>query len=282
METLTWIDPDGNQYPLTVASDRLVRGRVQGRIAPPVEMTEERVPEQPGARLRQVVNGVREVAVPFGFWGESPAELLVHKRTLTVAMDPTRGEGRLRSEADDGTQRDLPCRYAGGLELIEDHPLRQPAVLVFRAHQPYWLDVNVQSNTFTTGQTATFFPFFPLRLSGSEVFAGTTIVNDGDVETWPVWDITGPGSELRLVNVTTGRRLELATVLGVGGQVTIDTRPFVKTVTLDDGTNLFGDLSYDSDLWPLVRGPNAIRIEMVGATADSQVQLTWQRRWLTA
>jgi hypothetical protein len=142
-------------------------------------------------------------------------------------------------------------------------------------------------NTTTTVLTSTtlyksgsFFPFFPLTLLNSSLFASVTAQNDGDVDAWPIWTIEGPGSSILLRNQTTGKVLSLPSVtLTAGQQVQIDTRPNRRSVTVL-GVNGFSSLSSDSNLWPLVSGANGISIEMGGTGADSRVTLRFTERYL--
>lgn len=281
-EIVTWIDPDGVETllrPLWALS---------GRMAPPVKFEEESVPGQAGSRLRDVHHGPRDYTMPLRIDGVDAADLRTKIRELTLAMDPTRGPGRIRVQSPIGDTRELNCRYAAGLELDEtlgdtSTDVYQYAPTVFRAFDPYWYATSDVSQLFTAGAPATFFPFFPLRLVSSEVFADATVNNGGDVEAWPVWTITGPGSALVLRNLTTGKLLSLSTWLSAGGEtLTIDTRPGIKTVTGDDGTNLFTTLTADSSLFPLARGDNLIRAELIGSNAASSVQLAFKPRYLTA
>lgn len=276
-ETITWIDADGTSTVLTTFLP------VSGRHMPPIAFEEEGVPEQPGLRLRAVRHREREFVIGVLFREGSDAELREAIRDLVAKMDPTRGDGIIRVTAPGGDQREIVCRYAAGLELDEQPAWRsQKAPVVFKAHDPYWRATSDTQQPFELGDTATFFPFFPLRLTSSEIFADATVTNLGDVDAWPVWTITGPGSAITLRNLTTGKQLTLSVTLGAGESVVIDTRPGAKTVVRDDGTNEFPELSSASSLWPLQRGANGVRVEMTSATTDSLVLLAWRPRYLGA
>jgi hypothetical protein len=280
-ETTVWIDADGGSTTLDVEWD------TSGRFMPPIAFEDHGVPGQPGLRLDSVRHRDREFVLPIWLDASSESALRTAMRDLVAKMDPTRGDGKIRVTSPTGDQREITCRVASGLELSErlgstSGPTVQRAVVVFRAHDPYWTDTSDIIDTYTTGQPATFFPLFPLRLTSSEIFAAATVNNDGDVEAWPRWQITGPGSAFALRNLTTGKLLQLTTGLGGGETATIDTRPGAKTVVKNDGTNLFPDLSSDTSLWPLARGSNSIQVEMPGATSASEVRLTWRRRYLSA
>lgn len=278
-EIFEWIDPDGTTTELDVEWD------VDGRFMPPSRRVEEEVPLQAGSRVRSVRHGPRDLRMLCWFEAATEEALRTQLRALIRTMDPTRGDGRLRITAPAGDQRELTCRYVAGLEMPEQlgdtaGPGLQRAAVVLRATDPFWYDVATTSATYETGTPATFFPFFPLRLSASEVFADATLDNGGDVETWPVWTIVGPGSEIVLRNLTTGKALTLDHTLADGESVTIDTRPGSKTVLDQDGVSRFSSLTASSSLWPLERGSNSIRVEVTGATAATAVTVAFKKRYL--
>lgn len=306
-ETLSWIDADGDETQLDGSDGATVLTAVAGRFMPPFQMVEDEIPFQPGARLRRVKTKVREVVLPMIFRGVDEADLREVMRAWAVRFSPDRGPGVLRAtgpvigtdiaelfldEAPVITDplvetRDLNCIYTGGLEAVED--LRgtkgltwQKVVAVFRAHDPYWYDADDTTALFELPPAVPFFPFFPLTLSSSEVVATVTLTNDGDVEAWPVWTITGPCAEgFKLRNVTTGDVTTVEAEIFDGQTVEIDTRPGYKTVTRYDGANLFGYLSDDSSLWPLAVGDNEIRVEVTEASHDTNAVIAYKRRFYT-
>lgn len=276
VETITWIDPDGDQLELTD-----LKG-ITGRGLPPVDFQDLVVPLQPGSAFRSVRDQRRDLVIPVLCDGSSKIDYREQLRTIARRLHPSSTSGVLQVATIDGTTRELDAWYVDGFQWIEEHPDWMTPSLLFRAVDPYWRDVDWAQTDYVTGTAATFFPFFPLSLSSSEVFAADSVDNGGDVESWPMWMVTGPGSGLVLRNLTTGELLALTATLGAGESVTIDTTPGVKTVTKNDGTNLFSGLSSDSSLWSLAPGSNSIQIELTSATSASVVSLRWRRRWLTA
>lgn len=278
-EVVQWIDPDGTTTTLPVDWN------VLGRGLPPVVFEEDQVPGRAGSRVRAVRHGTRELTLPLRITAATRSQLWTTLRDLALAFDPTRGDGRVRFTTEVGDQREVVCRYRQGFELVErlgdtSAPLLQRAPVTFRVFDTYWQAVADTSESFALDAGGAFFPFFPLRLSSSEVYATGSINNVGDVETWPVWTITGPGAAIVLRNQTTGKSLTLDTTLGAGETVVIDTREGVKTVTSGDGTNLFTDLASTSSLWSLRRGVNAVQIEMSAATSSSLVTIAHRPRYL--
>lgn len=286
-EVLTWVQPDGELITLTPSATLEVGWDMQGRYMPPVEFIEDDIPGQDGSRLREVRVRPREVALPIDVLTPDTATLRVQMRALMRAFFPQRGEGRLRVLSADGTTRELWCRYRQGLELSEAFEAglgAQRTVVVLRAADPFWHDLTPTSLTFTSSAPVNFLgdPFLPVKLSSDSILGEQTVTNDGDVLAWPTWTVKGPATSVMLTNVTTGEVLDLPVALTAAQSVTIDTRPLIKTVKRDDGTNLFGSLTDVSSLWAIgADGPTTIRIAVAGSTAETFVTLTYVRRWLS-
>ncbi len=281
-ETFVWVDPDSNETTLRVEH------QTQGRFAPPSRFVADVSPMQPGSVVRNIRHESRRVVVPVIIEGTDPADLRSNIRDLNFALDPNRGKGTLKVTGPGGTQRITYAYLEDGMGLDESLDSTvgrtwQRASLQFFCEEPYWLDASPTSSTIEYNTTtATFFPFFPLRLLSSSVFGSTTIDNDGDVATWPRWTITGPGTAIYLKNLTTGKTLALDVTLAANESVVIDTTPGVRTITKNDGSSLFANQEADSILWPLARGSNSVQLEMSSADVGSSIAFTYERRWISA
>lgn len=280
-EYTVWIDPDGSMMPLAP------EWRAAGRFAPPTVREEDDVPGEPGSRLRAIKHAPREFSLALWIEDTDPAALRRQMRDLVFRMDPVRGDGRIRVSSPAGDQREIHCRVVGGLEMSEvlgetSADTVQRAVATFRAVDPYWYWVSDLVTEFEAGDPPSFFPIFPLRLASSEVFVDASVDNPGDVEAWPVWRITGPGTGLVLRNLSTGEVFDADITLASGERVVIDTRPGAKTITRSDGTNLWTEVDEMSWMWALQRGTTLLRIEMTGTTPGvSKARLEFRPRLLT-
>ena len=280
-ETVVWIDSSGLTLPIRV------EWNVSGRFAPRAEIVEAEVPGVPGSRVREVRHVTKQFTLPVWITADDEVALRTVTRELVKRMDPLRGPGKIRVTAPGGDQREITCLVSSGLDMVEalgstSAPTLQRTPLVFRAHDPYWAELAPTNLAFDSGEAVSFFPFFPLRLSSSEIFSDGTADNVGDVDTWPVWTIRGPAEDITLRNVTTGKYLTLNVSLLTGESVVIDTRPGRKSVTHSSGANLFRNLSSLSSMWPLLPGANAVRVEMTGSTPEvSQVLLSWLPLYLS-
>lgn len=282
-ETVKWIAPDGLVYTLNVPWD------VQDRYMPPIQFQSDPVPGQPGEYFREVEFGVHEFVLPFDVIGTSEADLRSQIRVAMSALNPKRGVGKLRVTSPIGDEREINCRVSAGLGLSEalgEHsgPTWQRFPASFIAHDPFWYDVSPTTKNFTITSTPNFFPLFPVRLVASQIVAYETVTNTGDEEAWPIWTITGPGSVVKLSNLTTGKVIYFPNLSLTSGQrMYIDTRPGYKTVTYDDGSSAYTSMSTSplSELWSLDLGANVIQLEMSGSTVASSLSMQYTRRYLS-
>lgn len=283
-ELSQWIDADGNATTLDVD------WQASGRFMPAVAFETTGVPGQPGEYFRAARHAVHEFTIRVTLSASTEPLLRTAQRNLVAAMNPVRGDGTLRVTSPLGDVRDIACRYSDGLGMDEkpgnSGPTMQQCDVTFKAFDPYWKDSSDTTHTYVIGAVPTFFPIFPLRLTASEIAVDDVAVNNGDVETWPVWQIAGPGSAITLRNLTTGEYLTFSGVtLNTGEVLTIDTRPTgsnPKTVTRGDGTSFYSSLTAISSLWSLVVGSNAIRLEMGSAIAGtSYLQINYRQRYLS-
>lgn len=279
-----FIDHKGVQRSLTEGNYVVLKGMV-GRYMPPIEYVEDEVPFESGSELRQVKVKTREVDIPLLIKAESEVELRQRVRQTLRMVNPLHADGKLLIEAPDKSQRELSCRYVTGLEGDEgtdNKGLRwMRVVLVFRAFDPYWYDTATITNDFKLNEnSAKFFPFLPLRVTSSRVYADITVDNTGDIETYPEWIIQGPGENIVLNNLTTSEMVKLDLKLEAWETVTINTSK--ESITKNDGENLYPSLVEGSDLWALQEGMNSIQIEMTNATSESNVKLSYRNRYLGA
>ncbi len=280
-----WIEPDGTVQNLMNIGFIAVLDGPNGLWMPPIALNEDVIPLQPGAKVRHVNVKSRPIHLPVLIQGSTPAQLEINKRTIMRWFDPRRGDGRLRLTGEDGSQRELICRYAGGLEGDESGrkggATWQNSIITLQASDPFWYDVSDSTLSFVLAAAVTaFFPIFPVLLTASTVFASSIVNNDGQAEAWPRWVIQGPGKDPILTNNTTGKKLALSRTLTGSDSITVDARPTIKTVVDQSGSNMFPNLSVQSELWPLEQGANDISVELPGADVASSVTLVWRRRWL--
>lgn len=281
-ERWLWISPRGTTRELTgyVDSTEVVRG-ISGRYAPPVELVTQVVPEQPGAVVTGARHGVREFDLPLHATQTSVNGLRSVLASMAIDIDPVAGLGILRLVSTENVFADLFCRCVAGLAIDGEGgsgPVSQRTTLVFQAHDPYWYQQPVAA-TFTVGGAQSWFPILPLALGSSTVVGDVAIENEGDVEAWPVWTVTGPGADATLINNTTKETVAVRRDLAAGEQVVIDTRPDFSTIIGPNNANWRRYLTRRS-LWPLMPGRNDVSLTMNSSTEDSRIGLIYRPRTL--
>jgi hypothetical protein len=285
------VDTSGSVHALDATTGVNVLLGERGLGAPPIAVLEDKLPYAPGTALRRISTGPAVIELPVEIAAATTALLDALLDTVRGWLLPgterssSPGTVFLRVTRSDGAQREIEAVYAGGLEGdgAAGVDTWQDAVLTLRAPDPYWRDVTATTFDFTSGEgISSWFPYWPYNLTPSAVFAEQSVTNSGQAEAWPVWTITGPGTDPTLTNLTTGEVLALDLALGAGDVVTIDTSERgakAKTIADQDGANLWPFASPTSVLWPLERGLNSIRVEMGNTDGSSSVDLSYRRRW---
>jgi len=282
---MQWIDANGAVTELNDWSSVWALKGQNNFHSAPFEITSFEVPLQAGAAYASHRVKFRDVDIPLFCMAATRRDFLTKWRSLVSAFNAEKGEGRLRVHNEDGTIRDLRARYLQGLEGATGGRAWSPGsglgIVTLRALDPFWYPDTPSTDTFsTTGQTTTFFPFFPLELAAGAIFETAVINNPGDHTSWPIWTVTGPCTVLTLTNVTTGFVLEASVSLTNGEVIVIDTRPGYKTVT-KNGANLFYTLSSTSVLWGLTIGNNTVDLRLDGSDVNSSVDIQYYPPYLS-
>jgi hypothetical protein len=283
-ELMSWFDVNNIEYPLNGDAYLFLDnpGRTGFKGLPPYAASTLNVPLTDGDTVRFVLAQARPLAVHLLIKGATAADYEAVRTTLQNAMNPKLGDGYFRCQRQDGAPlRDIFCRYTDGFAGEESwgvsSSVHEELLLGFLAHDPYFYDTTATTLSFISSAPVNFFPIMPLQLTGGVIGSGFTVFNAGDVEAYPVWTITGPGTNPVLTNTTTGKVITPTITLTAGQALTIDTRE--KTVTREDGSNQFSTLSFASALWTLATGNNAITLAMTGTTAASRISVSYKQRW---
>ncbi len=289
-EELYWLEPTGEVHNLNEELPKMgVRPGKMGFGLPPVEHITEQVPLRPGARHRLTKILPRQLDIPLHF-NEPTYEEFKAKLNLIENWfypDPDKGPGILRITNAQGITKEIDAYYQSGLqgnESLDSTGVNwQDAIITLLAPDPYFHTTAAIVTTYTLGTPATFFPLLPIKLTRTDIFSAPSVDNTGDVPTYPIWVITGPATNILLVNnsLTPARTIEIVYALADGETITIDTREHMRTVLKNDGSNLYGSLTNTSYLWPLLKGVNNLQIELEGATGSSSVRLDFYPRFVS-
>lgn len=290
----TWIAPDGEVWPLMAPDSGVVTmsDGVSGLGAAAISITtDDRA--RGGVRVRHVQAGERAITWPLYVYGADHMAFTTLWRRVASAFTSTSrlGPGTLEIARPDGSARRVQAYYQSGFDgsgkqgygITSDY-----CVLTLMCEDPYWTSATPVRIHREYGVPVDYQVPYP-TLSSGQVLGATTITNDGDVEAWPDWVITGPSSGITATNTTRGEAFTLdpnATAVGHGNlaegeQVTIRTDP--PQVRGPDGSNWTGALSWPGAvLWPMDPGQSAVDFNLAGAGPGSAVDLTYYPRYETA
>lgn len=284
---LTWLPPDGAGLVLTdrAAGYRVLAAGTRGLSAPPYRLSTEQYAGVAGTRLQALEADQREISLGVKVEASSPAEFRARWRALVHAFRPRAGDGQLVVADEVGVRRLITCRYTGGLEgaaVDEFTGVAGRAIVKLAAFDPWFYGEPV-SIDFGLAAPSVFLSAalpFPRMLSASTIQGQRDIdLAAADVESYPLWTITGPGSSLTLTNDSTGRTIQVDAAIADGQTVVIDTRPGHQSVRRGDGTNLMGALSSDPSLWPLVERVNRVTAVLGAAGQGSRIRATFSPRY---
>jgi hypothetical protein len=283
-----WTAADGSiTYLLGGAGYRLLKG-ARGLDMAPFQMYLDESPALDGAFSRGVRAMTRDVFLPLLIEADDRKTFLARKRILLRLLDPKRGPGVLTWAEPDGTARHLEAYYSSGMEgdWSDDQAagLWQKYGLTLQAVAPYWYGDDV-TLLWKNTVSQTFFPL--VHASGNfvvlppgEVLGSITASNDGDVDAFPVWTVSGPASAITLTNSTTGKTLSLTSSLaGSSNKRIIDTRAGVQTIVNESGTNKWAEVNDGSALWQLAPGANSLTVSVTGSGTGTSVQLVYKPRY---
>lgn len=192
-----------------------------------------------------------------------------------------------------GTQTmQIDTHYNGGLSMSSDSLIRYAGRYTFelRAADPTFYDPNgvtVQFPVSYSGTGGTVPIAIPFFVGSTSLNVATTATLSGD-NAWivyPTFTIVGPVTDFKVVNNTTGEKLDFTgNSVGGGSTWTIDTRFGYKTVTDQSSTNQISKLTTDSNLatFHLEPGVNSLSVTGTGPSSATSVTMQYYPRYLGA
>ena len=293
--TVTYVDPDGEEWDWSAPDARCRVLSVTGIGGPPAAYTDSALaggaslPQSYSAAKRSIVVGIHV------YDDASQGGLLDLLDRLTFALWTERAgvpaAGRLVFARPDGRARQIEVFCTSGLEQTSEEESRDAYqrdtgyVLTFESGlDPLFSDsAPVGPLVFAAPpDVGGIPPLLPVVLTPSNTLGETAVTNSGNGDAYPIWTVRGPGTPT-LSNLTTGRSFSLTT-LEAGEEITVDTRPARQSAVDADGADRWTDLVKTSprDLWTLVPGRNELNLEIADAVEGSRIEMVYHRRWLRA
>lgn len=289
---------EGEEIPLTGIGSRswpamVLQPGASGLDMPPFTLHMDESPNLDGSMVRGARASARPILLPIFVYGIDRQTLRQFKAKLANALNPKFGYSVLTFIEQDGQPRRLRCYYAGGMEGNESVGSSGFTWISYgiqlTAADPYFYgDTTVALDwSFGTEQPFLGNPFLPLNLNKGTVSKGTLIIdNPGDIEAWPVWELTGPLRRFEIIGpdgTSFGIPLQAGGLdaLAAGRTLTIDCRPGYKTAVDQTGMNYFPLLSANPSLWSVPPGTSIAQGDLLAGSGTSKVKLTLYPRYLT-
>lgn len=268
-ETVHYIDHDGGWFELHDGDHFYITLGESGRWSPSYEIIADPAYGVAGNILRGIKAKEGDIEIPITIKGETEAEFLTNMRAFRYATNPLRGTGKLRYCMADGTIRYLNC-HLSDFNVVETADKGgglywRAIVATFTTHDPFWYDPNEHEQIWTDPQA---------DLSWSQL-----VTNNGDTDSQPIWDITGPMTDILVLNESTGKYFYINyELLNALEHLYIDTRRGEWAMHLNHITNVSSSRVIGSSLFPFVPGPNKISMQM---SQDSYIAAAGVRcRWV--
>lgn len=288
-------DPDGTQIQLEGSPDGRFSELVgaSGYGAADWATTWSITPGINGGQLESVTTGIGSLTWRFLLSAPTPQEFKQSYRDLVHAFNPTRGVGTFRVQDDIstpfGSVRDTRGVCIGGLRgdalLARGADTTEwPFDIVLETEEPYWTTPEPAVAAWSGPPAA---PTFPLVLNNNRFKIngyGITTVElmelDGDLESWPTFNLNGPWWRVKFTNARTGEWWSILREPGVNENLMVETKPGKVAVLNSVGANRYGFVD-GSELFPLLPGDQIVA-EGDGATQDTVLTARAKHVWETA
>lgn len=216
-----------------------------------------------GATFRSKRLLSRDIDVPIFVAGEDREGLKEAMRQLAMVL---RDEVTLRFVEDDGTSWFVQAHRTGGGDFVygkdttgEDDLL---TVLTFRAASPFWTfseETTRKVENPTIGRGLLNGSLASMKVSNTDVIGDMKFDNLGDTDSYPVWKITGPGTNVQVIPEE-GRGFSIPGQLLTDETITVDTE--TGRVTDQTGANRYAALAPAPRFWPIPPGRSGAVVSM--------------------
>lgn len=285
---------DGDEIPISTPSTKKyweMYGR-EGFGAPELK-TESRLYADGSTRTLAAIIQPREMTLNMVLIGDTTEERDTMYRDIASRLIQTGSAeewGRLRICRSDGEWVFINCLYTGGMDTPDNLPTIRQFALEFLADDPYFYD-EAEFVIESASLARQVYLSSDLYLGNWTLKGGLTdlsVPNDGEVN-YPVVEVYGPASVIKLTNRTTGKTLAMDPTFSLlSGQVlTLDCREHQRCITLTDVSGAETDITHRLALgsslnWPLKKGRNIISLYYSDSSRDSGFRLSFRKRWKSA
>lgn len=234
-----------------------------------------------GATFRSRRTLPRDIDIPLEILARNRAHLQELTSRLALALA---GGCTLSFIDDDGTtwlaevHRVGGGEYTYGEDTVGERELS--LVLTLRAGDPYWVSAESQVRSVSAdSSTPTWLSALSsLPVSASQAIGEIQLTNAGDAAAYPIWEITGPGTNF-VAESRTGERISWTGALGVSERLIIDTSR--GTVVDGSGRNRYAELAAAPRFWTIPPGTSSAKAQLEDTDSHSRITCSWRpRKWM--
>lgn len=258
--------------------DYILATGAMGFGIPPTEVRIEPSASDGGV-FRYSRRGVRELDLPIVVFGHDRDNVEHNLRRLSAILRET--PFKIRATYDTGEQWDLEGIYVGGGETQYGQDAGKTYcrwVVQVQCPQPFW--VSTQSVSYTVGSGDAGRSLIPwlaeMRVSSSQAIGSINVENPGDVESYPVWTLTGPFDQATISGGEGLQTFVYDSQVAAGETVIVDTRQ--GTVKSISGNNLYANLGVSPKLFAIPAGTSQASVTATNTTSATSVSLSFQPR----
>lgn len=132
-----------------------------------------------------------------------------------------------------------------------------------------------------TGVTGLQYPLtYPLDYGGTVTPGSSNALNEGDTETHPLIEISGPCINPKVTNQALGSFLAFNITLALGEVLTVDTNKGTVFLGSTDKFDTRVGLSVPPEDFVLIPGFNGLVFETPGFSVGAGVNVTWRSAWM--
>lgn len=266
----------------------LLKQGVTGIGIAPVEHELSAVSSGHGSLLRHTRLTDREVFLPVFVYGDTYEQVDKRRDTLFSILDPVKGPVRvsIQSRTRNSEIRWVDAVYSDGLDGDYGEDFRgyyQHFGVTLKVPSAFW-SADPVSRLFQLDPGKKPFlsktsPFFPVILYSSSIAGRFNIQIKGDKPVYPVFTVTGPGTDLKIQ--AGGKKIHFQGDIEIGRRITFDTAAGDVYDDENQDGQLWDRVSLDSDFFQLEPGSNTVTVSFTGATEQSLLELTYKPQYLT-
>ncbi len=160
-----------------------------------------------GGVFRHSKRGIRTIDMAVTILGTDRDDVQSKLRRLSRLLQDSSGPTRIVADYSDGTSLFLEGHYVGGAESqwgSNAGLIWNRWALSFQCPNPFWRSSIVQQFTIGNGDTGrSLLPqLTKMKVSSSQTLGVVQVNNQGDVAAYPIWEITGPVTNVIISNGT--------------------------------------------------------------------------------